>query len=167
MATNVTLLIVKNYFYSLKEMPLPDVGEDEIEVEMLLAAVNPSDINQIQGILYLSICHYLSVISPFVNDHNYLGTYPLKPPLPAVGGNEGVGVVRRCGKNVTLFGEGDWVMPVIAGVGMYPFVFIHPLFFNIHPYILRCLAYSSYLQSRPIPASSSNNTSRFCCYSSS
>lgn len=132
MATND---IVKIYFYSLQEMSLPDVGDDDIEVEMLLAAVNPSDINQIQGIIFhLSICYCPSIVFPFVIDHNYLGTYPLKPPLPAVGGNEGVGVVRRCGKNVTSFGKGDWVIPIIAGVGMYPFVsFVH-YSLNIHPY---------------------------------
>ena len=128
MATNVTVLIVKIYFYSLQETSLPDVGDDEIEIEMLLAAVNPSDINQIQGML--SLIGHLFIILLFIIDYNYLGTYPLKPVLPAVGGNEGVGVVRRCGKNVTSFVEGDWVIPIIAGVGMYSFVFMRPLFYK-------------------------------------
>ena len=40
------------------------------------APVNPSDINQIEG------------------------KYPIKPPLPAVAGNEGVGVVKEVGAEV-------------------------------------------------------------------
>ena len=43
---------------------------------MLQAPINPSDINTIEG------------------------KYPIKPPLPAVPGNEGVGVVREIGSEV-------------------------------------------------------------------
>ncbi len=43
---------------------------------MLQAPINPSDINTIEG------------------------KYPIKPPLPAVPGNEGVGVVREVGSEV-------------------------------------------------------------------
>ena len=43
--------------------------DDEVMVKMLMAPVNPSDINMIEG------------------------TYVLKPPLPAVVGNEGVAEV--------------------------------------------------------------------------
>ena len=47
----------------------------------------------------------------------FTGTYPLKPKLPAVGGNEGVGRVIKRGINVTMFQEGDWVIPCNAGIG--------------------------------------------------
>ena len=39
--------------------------------------------------------------------------------MPAVGGNEGVGVVTSVGSKVTSISEGDWVVPVCAGLGMY------------------------------------------------
>ena len=48
---------------------------------------------------------------------NSSGAYPLKPKLPAAVGNEGVGVVSKCGKAVSHVKEGDWVIPVAAGVG--------------------------------------------------
>lgn len=41
----------------------------------------------------------------------------MKPSLPAVGGNEGVGVVRRCGQNVSALSEGDLVIPLLPGTG--------------------------------------------------
>ncbi|XP_003386702.2 PREDICTED: trans-2-enoyl-CoA reductase, mitochondrial-like [Amphimedon queenslandica] len=80
----------------LEEIPVAeDLKDDEIEVDMLCAPVNPSDMNQIQG------------------------TYPFKSELPAVGGNEGVGLVRRCGLRVTGMKEGDWVIPILPGVGTW------------------------------------------------
>ena len=59
---------------------------------------------------------------PYYNYHFmkisiFAGTYPLKPKLPAVGGNEGVGRVIKRGNNVTMFQEGDWVIPCNAGIG--------------------------------------------------
>lgn len=42
------------------------------------APINPSDINTIEG------------------------KYPVKPPLPALGGNEGLGIVRSIGNGVRL-----------------------------------------------------------------
>lgn len=42
----------------------------------------------------------------------------MKPPLPAIAGNEGVGVVRRVGGAVTALKEGDWVIPASLGLGM-------------------------------------------------
>lgn len=38
------------------------------------------------------------------------GTYPLKPSLPAVGGNEGVGEVIETGKDVQNLNTGDQVI---------------------------------------------------------
>jgi trans-2-enoyl-CoA reductase len=79
----------------LEEMKVPEMGVDEIEVSMIAAPVNPSDINQIQGL------------------------YPIKPTLPAVGGNEGVGVVTGVGSSVDTVKEGDIVMPIQPGIGTW------------------------------------------------
>ncbi len=49
----------------------PESGQ--VRVRWLAAPVNPADINQIQGV------------------------YPVKPPLPATGGNEGVARVEAVG----------------------------------------------------------------------
>ncbi|KAJ9584395.1 hypothetical protein L9F63_021264 [Diploptera punctata] len=61
--------------------------DHEITVRMLAAPVNPSDINTIQGV------------------------YPIKPKLPSVPGNEGVGEVISVGNNVKNFTPGDRVIP--------------------------------------------------------
>lgn len=47
------------------------VGANEVRVRWMGAPINPSDINQLQGV------------------------YPIKPPLPAVGGMEGFGEVEE------------------------------------------------------------------------
>lgn len=44
--------------------------------------------------------------------------YAIRPHLPAVCGEEGVGVVTRVGTEVTSFEEGDWVIPAVPGLGM-------------------------------------------------
>jgi trans-2-enoyl-CoA reductase len=64
---------------------------------MLASPVNPSDINTIQG------------------------TYPVKPArLPAVPGNEGVGVVVKAPEGgQSLLREGDWVIPRGPGMGTW------------------------------------------------
>ncbi|XP_068125260.1 enoyl-[acyl-carrier-protein] reductase, mitochondrial [Hyperolius riggenbachi] len=67
----------------------------EVRVKMLAAPINPSDLNMVQG------------------------TYALLPQLPAVGGNEGVGVVAAIGRHVTSLRPGDWVIPVDAGLGTW------------------------------------------------
>jgi trans-2-enoyl-CoA reductase len=45
--------------------------------------------------------------------------YPKKPPLPAVGGNEGVGEVIAVGPNVSRFRVGDRVIPAFATWGTW------------------------------------------------
>lgn len=67
----------------------------EVLVKMLMAPVNPSDINMIEG------------------------TYFLKPSLPAVVGNEGVGEVMEVGSSVKALKTGDWVIPAQAGFGTW------------------------------------------------
>lgn len=51
--------------------------EDEILIQMLIASINPADINTVQG------------------------TYPIKPTLPGVPGHEGVGEVLEVGPNAS------------------------------------------------------------------
>lgn len=54
------------------ERDLGSLQDDEVIVKMCAAPINPADINTIQGV------------------------YPIKPDLPAVAGNEGVGRVSDC-----------------------------------------------------------------------
>lgn len=57
---------------------------------------------------------YDNILSIYIS----LGVYPLKPVLPAVGGGEGVGVVREMGEGVTMVKKGDWVVPAGPGLGI-------------------------------------------------
>lgn len=61
-------------------------GPSSVSLRMLAAPINPADINQIQGV------------------------YALKPSLPAVGGNEGVGEVTEVGSEVQGLNAGDHVV---------------------------------------------------------
>ncbi|XP_036406491.1 enoyl-[acyl-carrier-protein] reductase, mitochondrial [Megalops cyprinoides] len=79
----------------MEKWALPAVGQHCVRLKMLAAPVNPADINMLQG------------------------TYPILPPFPAVGGNEGVGEVVEVGSEVTCFSPGDWVIPVDAGFGTW------------------------------------------------
>lgn len=83
---------------SVRELPLPPLGRDDVLVRILAAPVNPADLNIIEG------------------------TYPIKPDaFPAVGGNEGVGVVLAVGADVRPDGlvPGDRVIPVGPGMGTW------------------------------------------------
>eukprot|EP00850_Spirogloea_muscicola_P000783 SM000003S11028 [mRNA] locus=s3:468655:470770:- [translate_table: standard] len=63
---------------------------------MLAAPINPSDLNMIEG------------------------TYHIRPALPAVGGNEGVGVVTAIGPGGAAgLRVGDWVIPAAPGLGTW------------------------------------------------
>jgi len=71
-----------------------ELAGTEVHVDMLAAPVNPSDINQVQGL------------------------YPIKPAaLPAVAGMEGVGRVVAVGPQVTTLRVGDWVAPTAPCLG--------------------------------------------------
>ncbi|KAL4088552.1 hypothetical protein QTP88_023645 [Uroleucon formosanum] len=73
---------------SLIEQTLPDKLDDEqVLVKMIVAPVNPADINTIQGV------------------------YPVKPPLPATGGYEGIGDILAVGSCVKNLCPGDRVIP--------------------------------------------------------
>jgi len=80
----------------LEDYSVPlEVDPDSVLVRMLAAPINPSDLNQVEGV------------------------YPIKPPLPAVGGNEGVGEVALVGSNVTDLAPLDRVIPAAAGMGTW------------------------------------------------
>ncbi|NXY09817.1 MECR protein, partial [Pteruthius melanotis] len=81
--------------FRLKDLEVPKLGDSDVHIKMLAAPINPADINVIQG------------------------TYPLLPPLPAVGGSEGVGEVLEVGRRVTALEPGDWVIPADAGLGTW------------------------------------------------
>lgn len=76
-------------------IPVNPFANDEVLVKVCAAPINPSDINTIQG------------------------AYPTKPKLPAVAGNEGVGKIIACGKNVDSFSVGDTVIPLGLASGTW------------------------------------------------
>ncbi|CDS39726.1 mitochondrial trans 2 enoyl coenzyme A reductase [Echinococcus multilocularis] len=81
-----------------------DIGtpkNKEVLVNYRFCPINPSDINAIQG------------------------TYPLKPSLPAVPGNEGAGYVLECGSGVSKLKPGDLTIPAKPGLGTWRNVAIY------------------------------------------
>ncbi|KAL1229071.1 Enoyl-[acyl-carrier-protein] reductase [Trichinella pseudospiralis] len=80
----------------LRKVKIPSALQaDQVQYSMLAASINPADINQIQGV------------------------YPVKPTLPAVGGNEGVLRIEAVGNEVTNLRVGDWAIPAQAGFGTW------------------------------------------------
>ncbi|NWV64612.1 MECR protein, partial [Malurus elegans] len=88
-------LFLRVSLFRLKDLEVPKLGDSDVHVKMLAAPINPADINMIQG------------------------TYPILSPLPAVGGNEGVGEVLEVGHRVMALKPGDWVIPADAGLGTW------------------------------------------------
>lgn len=77
-----------NSVVELKSVPLSKVaGNSQVLVKMMMAPINPSDINTIEG------------------------TYSIKPSLPTVLGNEGVGKIVDIGRDVRGLEVGDFVIP--------------------------------------------------------
>jgi NADPH2:quinone reductase len=68
-----------------EDIDSPEPGENEVLVSIKAAALNFPDYLIVQGL------------------------YQFKPDLPFAPGNEGAGVVKKIGKNVTRFKEGDRV----------------------------------------------------------
>jgi len=81
----------------LETIPLPnDLKPNEVLVKMLAAPINPADINMIQG------------------------TYGSSPKsFPAIGGNEGVGVVQQVGSSVRGLKVNQRVIPAKPGFGTW------------------------------------------------
>ena len=48
-----------------------------------------------------------------------LGTYPIRPPLPATGGGEGVAEILSVGDDDGDLRPGDWVIPARPMVGTW------------------------------------------------
>lgn len=79
---------------SVAEEKVASPGEGEIVVQMIAAPINPSDLNMVEG------------------------SYGVKASLPAVAGNEGVGVVVAAGPGAK-FAEGDKVIPTAVNQGTW------------------------------------------------
>ena len=73
------------------DFTLPPPGAGQVLLKVLAAPINPSDVLTLTGI------------------------YGMLPPLPAVGGNEGVGVVAECGPGVTSPVVGQTVLLPVGG----------------------------------------------------
>ena len=64
----------------------PAIGQNQVLVEMKASPINPADINILEG------------------------KYPIRSPLPAVVGNEGVGVIAQTGSAVSNLRVGQYVI---------------------------------------------------------
>lgn len=74
------------------DFPKPTLDAGQVLIEVLAAPINPSDVLTLTG------------------------EYGMLPPLPAIGGNEGVGRVVECGPDVTSPAVGQTVLlPVSCG----------------------------------------------------
>ena len=73
---------------------LPEIKPGDVRIRILAAPINPADLNTIEG------------------------KYPIRPPLPAVPGVEGSGLVESTGKEVTHLNIGDQVL-LPHGVGTW------------------------------------------------
>jgi len=77
---------------SAKEFELPPLGEGQVLIEVLAAPINPSDVLTLTG------------------------EYGMLPPLPAVGGNEGVGRIAKLGPQADAWAIGELVLlPIGSG----------------------------------------------------
>lgn len=65
------------------------------------------------------------LLASFLLAHKFciVGVYPVRPPVPAVGGYEGVGEIQAVGSAVKDFSLGDWVIPSPLSFGIF-FLFI-------------------------------------------
>ncbi|OWA50079.1 Trans-2-enoyl-CoA reductase, mitochondrial [Hypsibius exemplaris] len=83
--------VLQEYHETLSQ----DLEAGNVALRWLAAPINPADINTIQGV------------------------YAVKPPLPAVAGNEGVAEVIKVGSAVKNVQVGDHVVPGIAAIGAW------------------------------------------------
>lgn len=103
----------------MEEMMLRPVRGHDVRLKMLAAPVNPADINMIQGSVHTHTqsLYCVRLCSWSLTGVVSVGSYPILCPLPAVGGNEGLGEVIEVGRDVTDLRPGDWVVPIDAGFG--------------------------------------------------
>lgn len=69
------------------------------------------------SLLYVGNCNPYSLLS--ILEVLCIGVYPVRPPVPAVGGYEGVGEVHCVGSAVKGLCPGDWVIPSPPSSGMH------------------------------------------------
>lgn len=82
--------------HRIRSEVLPPLTRDGVYLRMLMAPINPSDINQIQGV------------------------YPIRPSVPnAHAGNEGLAEVIALGSDLKELGwqNGDRVIPIVSPFG--------------------------------------------------
>ncbi|XP_067645354.1 enoyl-[acyl-carrier-protein] reductase, mitochondrial-like [Eurosta solidaginis] len=79
----------------LVQQEIPEPTDCEVLVKILAAPINPSDINTIQG------------------------KYPVKPPFPAIAGNEGVAEVLCVGEKVKKLKPGQRVVVAVNALGTW------------------------------------------------
>jgi len=72
----------------MRQLPMPEPGPGEVRLAMKLRPINPSDVLQVKGV------------------------YGRKPPLPAIAGLEGLGLVDAVGPGVSAFSLGQRVVPL-------------------------------------------------------
>ena len=77
----------------IDDVPAPELAADEVLVRLTARSVNPSDL------------------------YTIMGTYGLRPRLPAVGGNEAAGIVAQVGSAVDTVQVGDRVTLMLGAVG--------------------------------------------------
>ena len=65
---------------------LPPIASDQVLVKMKASPINPADINRLEG------------------------KYPIRSPLPAIAGNEGVGIIAETGSAVSNLRAGQYVI---------------------------------------------------------
>lgn len=89
-----TIKVVCHHEYGIPEevarvevWDLPTIAPNEVLVEMKASPINPADINRFEG------------------------KYPIRSPLPAIAGNEGVGTILQAGSEATNLRVGQ---PVIS-----------------------------------------------------
>ncbi len=78
-------VITEPFHYEIREVPIPEPGDDEVQIEMMAAGVCGSDLHIYRG-------------------ENPCSSYPLVP------GHENVGIISKTGRNVTRLKVGDHVV---------------------------------------------------------
>ena len=67
--------------------------------------------------MFHSLINSCPTILTIPKSHLCIGTYPIKPNLPSIGGNEGLGEVLAVGSRVKSINVGDWVLMASSGLG--------------------------------------------------
>ncbi|KAL5976481.1 hypothetical protein ACLOJK_020814 [Asimina triloba] len=114
------------------DLPPVEIKEHDVCVKMLAAPINPSDINKIEGStsVVFSILVRKLVLIMMADNCSFMkcevggvtmkaSVYPVRPPVPAIGGYEGVGEIYALGSAVKNFSVGDKVIPSPPSFGTW------------------------------------------------